>query len=76
MSINQFMSQFNKEYDFLLHHSGNVSGVREAVQWYELNFDNNLPLIREVVKQRKEGIDTSNEKATFAFACETLNIGE
>ena len=71
----KLLEEFNKEYKLLRDNDGNVSGAREANQWFESTFDKNLPLIQEFVRVRGECIDTWNEKAAFAFACESLDIG-
>lgn len=74
MTKSKLLTQFNKEYNFILQNDGNVSGMREAILWFESNYDGILPTIQSLVRERGEMIDTSNEKASFAFACDVLGI--
>ena len=72
MKMSQLLKQFNKEYGALLDSADEVSGVREAVDYFETNFEALLPAVQSLVKERGEMLDTSNEKASFLFALESL----
>lgn len=75
-TIEQFMEQYNKEYNFLYEHN-NVAGQDEAQQWFDDN--QSKPEVKEYVKAyiEYEGdfISSDREAQAFAFTCEVLDIG-
>jgi hypothetical protein len=67
---------FNKQYDFIYNNKDNVSGYREALQWFDNNSNKQeyKYLVDALVKQRQDYISSDREAVAFAFALESLNI--
>ncbi len=67
---------FNKQYDFIYENRDNVSGYKEALQWFDENSTKQeyKYLVDAVVKQRGDYISSDREAVAFAFALEALNI--
>lgn len=67
---------FDKQYDFIYENKDNVSGYKEALQWFD---DNSTKqeykyLVDAVVRQRGDYISSDREAVAFAFALEALGI--
>lgn len=76
MATSPLLRAFNKQYDFIYENRDNVSGYREALQWYDENSEKQeyKYLVDAIVRQRGDFISSDREAVAFTFALEALNI--
>ena len=67
INIEQFLKEFNKEYDFLYEYDY-VAGYDEAVEEFDKFVKKNVSFIYEFVEYRGDFISSDREAAAFMFA--------
>lgn len=72
INIEEFLKQFNKEYDFLYDNFDCVAGYDEALKAGDEFIRKNPDFIGEFVKYRGDFISSDREVVAFMFALETM----
>lgn len=70
INIEEFESEFNKEYDFLYDNNDRVAGYEEAITAFDEFAKSNRNFISEFVRYRGDFISSDRETAAFMFAME------
>mgnify|MGYP004454808251 FL=1 len=71
INIEEFLAQFEKEYDFL-YENGNVTGEDEAAQSFDKFAETHKEFMTEFVKYRGDFISSDREAAAFMFALQEM----
>lgn len=72
INIDDFLLQFNKEYNFL-YENNNVVGYEEAVTAFDEFVKIHKDFVCEFVTYRNDIISSDREAAAFMFALETFS---
>ena len=72
ININQFLNDFQKEYQFLYDNQDQIIGYKEAVEAFDcfIENDNHKQFIYDFVSYRKDFISSDREAAAFMFTLE------
>lgn len=72
VNMEQFLAQFDKEYEFLYDNYDRVAGYEEAVDLFDEFVQYHRDFVGEFVRYRGDYVASDREAAAFMFALDSL----
>lgn len=74
IDIDEFLDQFEENYEFLYNAKDNVAGYDEAVDFGDEFIEKNPEFVAEFCKYRGDALTSDREVASFAFTLDDMGM--